>query len=276
MLLPLKAGPVPEITLLVDAAASTCLQAQLWRASRQGNTTPDVKVAETAVAIPQGNSIQMALRFDVSLEADSHVFVILEPNPTVTLHLSKEQMPGVLTLWQRMNRMVAKSVVQSPPEGSGVDTFAFWLPDRRPAARNLAFTVSPAVRCYEPTTVINGWSRPWCGANAWAPARNDDHPWLRLAWDRSQTLHTIEITFDADFDHPMESVLMGHPERVMPGCVRSFDVRTSEGITLAAVVENHQTRWRLNLREPVTTKAIELHILDHGPAPPAIFEVRCY
>jgi FAD dependent oxidoreductase len=275
LLLPLLAGPVPEIALLVDAANSTTLRAELWCSSREGNTTPDVKLTQTCVAIQEGRSIRAVLQFDAMLESDSHVFVILEATPGLALHLSKDQAPAVLTLWQRMNRMVAKSAVQSPPTDLGVDSFAFWLPDRRPAARNLAVTISPAVRCYEPAMAINGWARPWCGANAWAPARDDREPWLRLEWDRPRTLHTIEITFDTDFDHPMESVLMGHPERVMPGCVTSFALRTAEGLTIATVTENHQTHWRMKLHEPVTTKAIVLLILDHGPAPPAIFEVRC-
>lgn len=276
LLLPLLAGPVPEIGLLVDAAAPTTLHAELWRSSREGNTTPDVKLAQAGVHVPAGQSMQAVLHFDAVLEANSHVFVILEPAPALALHLSKDQAPGVLTLWQRMNRMVAKSAVQSPPAGSGIDTFAFWLPDRRPIARNLAVTVSPAVCCYAPSLVINGWARPWCGANAWAPARDDREPWLRLTWDKPRTLNSIEITFDTDFDHPMESVLMGHPERVMPGCATSFALRTAEGCTVATVNENHQTRWRAKLHKPVTTTAIELVILDRGPAPPAIFEVRCY
>lgn len=276
LLLPLLAGPVPEIGLLVDAEASTSLHAELWCSSREGNTTPDVKLAQTCVQIEPGSSIGAALHFDAVLDRDSHVFVILKPAPALALHLSKDQAPGVLTLWQRMNRMVAKSAVQSPPEDSGVDEFAFWLPDRRPAARNLTLTVSPAVRCYDPEMVINGWARPWCGANAWAPARDDREPWLRLAWDTPQSIQTIQITFDTDFDHPMESVLMGHPERVMPGCATSLELRTAEGRSIASVTENHQTRWRVKLDTPVTTTAIELRIRDHGPAPSAIFEVRCY
>jgi hypothetical protein len=41
------------------------------------------------------------------------------------------------------------------------------------------------------------------------------------------------------------------------------------------VADNHQTHWRIALSLPVTTTGLELHILGHGPAPPAIFEVRC-
>jgi len=275
LLLPLAAGPVPEISLLVDAAAAVTLHAELWRSSRDGNTTPDVKLAEASVALEAGTSLSAAFHFDASLSANAHVFFIVRPMPGVLLHLSGTQLPGVLTLWQKMNRMVAKSAVQTPPPGCGIDSFAFWLPERRPAARNLAARIAPAVRCYEPANVVNGWARPWCGANAWAPASSDHAPSLRLSWDHPQAIRTMQFTFDTDFDHPMESVLMGHPERVMPGCVTAFAVRTAEGEVLAEVTEHHHTRWQLSLPQPVTTAGIDLMLRAWGPAPPAVFEVRC-
>lgn len=276
LLLPLNAGPVPEIALLVDTDADTTMHMELWQSSKPGNTTPEVKLGTADAAVSAGKSISATFRFDVTLNVPTHVFFIVSPAPGVSLHLSKDQLPGVLTVWQRMNKMVAKSVVQTPPEGSGIDTFAFWLPDRRPDARNLAATISPPIRCYEPAMVINGWGRPWSGANAWAPAKGDSAPKLNLRWDRPQTLREIELTFDTDFDHPMESVLMGHPERTMPGCITAFRLCTAEGEILASVAGHHQTYWRLALPEPVTTAGLEIAILDHGPAPPAIFEVRCF
>jgi hypothetical protein len=275
LLMPLNRGPVPELTLLVDAAIPAIMRVELWRSSREGNTTPDIRVAEATATVEAGQSIPVAFDFKVELDADCQAFLIVEPVNGISLHLSQTQRPGVLTLWQRMNRMVAKSSVQTPPAGVGIDTFPFWLPDRRPAARNLAIRISPPIRCYEPALVINGWARPWCGVNAWAPADDDKSPSLRFSWDTPQSLRTIELTFDTDFDHPMESVLMGHPERVMPGCVTEFELHTVEGETIAHVSGHHQTHWCTMLAEPLTTRGLELRILSHGPAPPAIFEVRC-
>jgi len=275
LLLPLLTGPVPEFTLLVDAVVPVPLHAEIWRSSRPGNATPDVKLASAVVSLPAGNSLPATFHFDAWLNEDAHVFLIVHPTPGISLHLSRDQFPGVLTLWQKMNRMVAKSAVQSPPADSGVDSFPFWLPERRPAARNLAVSISPGVRCCEPQMVVNGWSRPWCGVNAWAPSRDDSAPWLRLTWEHPRTIHSIQLTFDTDFDHPMESILMGHPERVMPGCLTAFNLRTAEGETLATVSENHHTHWRLVLPQPIYTSGIELSLRAWGPASPAIFEVRC-
>jgi hypothetical protein len=137
-------------------------------------------------------------------------------------------------------------------------------------------TISPPLACFEPANVANGYARPWMAANAWLPDRSETAPVLMLTWPQPQKIRTIEITFDTDFDHPMESVLMGHPERLMPGCITDFEIRTAEGTVLAHIHYNHQTRFQLALDRAVETTGISIAVLAHGPALPAIYEVRCY
>jgi hypothetical protein len=275
LLLPIAAGRAPTVTVTLASQVETTVHVELWGSSRKGNTTPDVLLARKGVSIAKGSQ-QVALAFDASVSDAAHVFYVLQPVAGVEIALSKDQVTGVLTLSQKMNKAVAKSLVQTPPEGSGIDTFAFWLPDRRPEARNLAATIEPALKMFTPSNATNGVSRPWCGVNAWVPAREDERPALRLMWSEPQTIREIEISFDTDFDHPMESVLMGHPERVMPACVTAFEVCAGTNGLIAHVVENHQTRWRLELEEPVVTGELSITVLGHGPTLPAIFEVRCY
>jgi hypothetical protein len=276
LFIPLPAGRVPSITLYADVEAPTMQRAELWRSSRPGNATPDVLLASLDLQINAGKEQPITFNFPVSLEEPLHVFLVLPATPGTSLYQSKAQRPGILTLSQKMNSAVAKNPVQSPPSGSGVDTFAFWLPDRRPAARNLAVRFTPPLEPYSPANVINGFARPWQGANAWVPDTTDPTPTLHLSWSKAETIHSIEIVFDTDTDHPMESVLLSHPERIMPGCVTAFRIIADGEHVLAEISENHQTRRVVNLTEPVVTSRISIEILSHGEAPPAIFEVRCY
>lgn len=275
LLLPVKAGRMPKITLQAKIAKTTEIKAELWTSQREGNTTPDKLLDKISVHAEAGNCVSMPLTFDTTLERDSHVFVILPPTEGVSFYMSEQMVPGLLTLSQKMNAAVAKSLVQTPPEGSGIDTFAFWLPERRPNARNLVATFEPPLAVYQVANVVNGFARPWCGANAWSPATEDKKPQLNLNWQTPAQVNSITIEFDTDFDHPMESVLLTHPERVMPGCITAFTVKTAEGQTLAQIKENHQTRWVLKLDAPVTTAGISIEVLAHGDAPPAIFSVMC-
>jgi hypothetical protein len=275
LLLPVGAGRVPAVTVTVKAKDAVALQASLWGSSRAGNTTPDVKLGETQFSLAAGEQ-KVRLEFEVSLGEAAHVFYMLQPAQGVEIALSDEQVTGVLTLAQKMNKAVAKSLVQTPPENSGIDTFAYWLPDRRPMARNLAVAIEPALEMFAAKNVVNGVARPWRGVNAWVPSVDDARPSLKLTWDEPQKISEIEISFDTDFDHPMESVLMGHPERVMPACVTEFEVCAGGKGQVAHVVENHQTRWVMKLEHPVDTSELSVIVLGHGPALPAIFEVRCY
>jgi FAD dependent oxidoreductase len=275
MLLPLSAGRVPVFTLTIRSQKNLRLRAQLWGATRRGNTTPDVLLSKCEVDIASGIS-EAIFQFEIEIDEDAHVFFILNPEEGAEIALNDQQITGVLAVSQKVNHSVAKGVVQLPPEGSGIDTFAFWLPDRRPGAALWSMRIEPALTAFNPANVINGVSRPWAGVNAWLPDKDDTAPWLRLRWTEPQQIRTIQISFDTDFDHPMESVLMGHPERVMPACVTSFEVFSASGHVLAHVAENHQTRWLLTLPTAISTDEIVIMIRSHGPAIPAIFEVRCY
>jgi hypothetical protein len=275
LLLPLSQGPVSAFIVQTTAAEATVLRAELWIASHEGNTTPDILQASKDVSVPAGTA-SVQIDFQTSLHRGTYAFVVLQANAHLSIPSSNEYLTGILTLTQKMNTAVSKSLIQTPPEGSGIDTFPFWLPDRRPAARNLSVSIVPPLDCYRPENVINGWSRPWEGTNAWLPNRDDRQPTLTLTWATSQTIKTIEITFDTDYDHPMESVLMGHPERLMPACVTAFEVRSDDGSLTAKISRNHQTRQVIHLESPLVTTSLTIVILEHGPALPAIFQVSCY
>ncbi|WP_222705488.1 FAD-dependent oxidoreductase [Terriglobus albidus] len=276
LLVPFQDGPSPALSLYGDVAHPMTLRAELWTSAHCGNTTPDVLVATLDVSVEAGDGVEIPLDFKAQLPAVAHYFVMVPVQPGVRLHLSTAQMPGVLTVSQKMNAAVAKSLVQTPPEGSGIDTFAFWLPERRPKARNLAAKFHRPLELYRPANVTNGLNRPWRSTNAWAPALDDNAPALTLCWEEPVEVQKVSITFDTDFDHPMESVLMTHPERIMPGCIRAFRVSTAEGVRLAEVTENHQTQWTLELPAAVTTSGLHIDVLEHGEAPPAIFNVSCF
>ena len=274
LLVPLPGGALPEFSLPVRAAKATTMQASVWTSSVPGNTTPDVLLVNAGIPVPAGDTTA-TLTLPAELHTACHVFVMLQPAAGVQVGLSEQQVSGILTVAQKMNKAVAKSLVQSPPVGSGVDTFAFWLPDRRPAARNLAMSFAPSLQAFGAANIVNGFARPWLGANAWIPAADDPRPTLHLQWAQPVALRTIEISFDTDFDHPMESVLMGHPETVMPACVTAFTVCADAG-EIAHVANNHQTRWQLALDAPCVTQSLHLELRAWGPAMPAVFEVRCY
>lgn len=275
-LLPLPVGPFPSFSVMVEALAETTLRAELWKSAKPGNFTPEILLATASVDCRPGKMQEALLQFEGEMSAPGYVFLIFPVNRQIRLAQTDTRIPGILTVHHTRNASVAKSATQQPPLNSGVDSFAFWLPKRRPAARDIALAFHPPLRAFEAAQVTNGIARPVNAVNGWVPAVHDRTPWLRFRWPEPQQIHSIQIVFDTDYDHPMESVLMTHPEYAIPSCVRRFQVRSADGAVLADVREHHQSRWRLQLPKPVVTDAILVEIFDTWGGLPAIYEVRCY
>jgi hypothetical protein len=301
MMLPVPSGPMPKVEVLIDAAEATTLRAELRVSSHPDNHTPDVTLAAVDRRIAAGSRVEVPLVFDAVLDTPRYAFVCLMANPAVAIHLSDQRVTGVLAVTQKFNREVAKSPRQEPPPGSGLDSFEFWIPQRRPDGKNFALRIEPALAVFGVASLINGFSRPTRQPNAWVAELADQKAKLRLQWECPQTIARVELAFDTDFDHPMESVLMGHPERVMPFCVRQV-VMAAPGKAPASpgskdrtddcddgsrgsdsqrvlweISGNHQTRRVIRLAEPVITDSLELQVVApsmHVPA--ALFEVRCF
>jgi hypothetical protein len=296
MMLPVLPGAMPVAEFLLDVSAPTTLRAELRVSGKPDNHTPDVTLASQEIRLKVGTRIKLPLDFHTVIGASRYAFVCLMANPDVAVHLSDQRVTGVLAVTQKFNRAVAKSPRQEPPPGSGIESFEFWIPQRRPAGKNLALRITPPLEVFGASNLTNGFARPTNQPNAWVADFAHEQPVLRLAWDKPQTIARIELSFDTDFDHPIESVLMGHPERVMPFCVREITVAVPAKVPVLAgrqnghtttgsdteclvceITENHQSRRVIHLQTPVTTEALELRLV--APAsnvPAALFEVRCY
>jgi len=298
MMLPVSKGPAPVVGFTLDVTGPTTLRAELRVSSKPDNHTPDTVLKSIEIPLSAGEAQQIKLDFKTPIDGTRYAFVCLLKNDDVSAHLSDQRLTGVLALCQAGNKAVAKSNIQSPPPGIGIDTFEFWTPKRRPAGKNLALTLDPPIDAFGAGNLTNGISRPTRSTNAWVADFSHEQPVIRLTWDTPRKISTIEIDFDTDFDHPMESVLMGHPEREMPFCVRDIKISTTATSDLsrpgdrsttatishaavkhviAEIIGNHQTRRTITLDSPVMTDCLELHILIPSiTSPAALFAVRCF
>lgn len=295
MMLPVTAGPLPAVEFMLDATAPTNLRAELRVSGKPDNHTPDEVLKVLEIPLAAALQQRVSLDFSTTIDDTRFAFVCLARNENIAVHLSEQRLTGVIALCQTGNKAVAKSNIQSPPPDIGIDTFEFWTPKRRPLGKNLALRITPPLRSFAAENLTNGTNRPTRAANAWVADFAHEQPMVRLEWDRPQTIAVIEIDFDTDFDHPMESVLMGHPERDMPFCIRDLKIAVpaaeagpaghapvatralASTRVIAEIIENHQTRRIIRLDTPVTTDCLELHVLAPSvDVPAALFAVRCY
>lgn len=277
MMLPVQAGATIDLKVFADATTASELRVELRQSSRADNHTPDVTLARTTIAVPAGNGRAVGVSFDHVFRDARYAFVCFFGTNGLRLRTSQQRVTGVLSLCHQVNLAVAKSATQEPPPGIGIDTFEFWQPQRRPGGHNLALELTAPLAAFGPANVFNGIARPTNQPNAWVADLADPRPTLTLRWSEPQSIARIELMFDPDYDHPMESVLMGHPERRMPFCVDRYRIHDDTGAVLVACQENHQARNVIVLDRRVTTRELRIE-LNHPAAnvPAALFEVRCY
>jgi hypothetical protein len=277
MLLPLSAGACPTFTFFADVAAPTVVEFELRTAERPGNFTPEVTLGRLALPVNAGAGQSLTVKFPVSLDQPRYAFVCVAANSALQIHLSDLRLTGVLSVTQSFNKSVGKAPRQEPPAGAGFDRFEFWLPVRRPGGKNFALEIDPPLRAFEVGNLCNGLDRPTQAANAWLARLDDPAPELALEWPEPATLAKLVLHFDSDFDHPLESVLMGHVERVSPFCIPAVRVHDETGNVVGELADNHLSRREIRFDPPLISRRLTLRLSPpQSGAPAALFAVRAF
>ncbi len=273
-MLPLVPGKAPKVTFTVNVESRTTLELELRASLCADNHTADKILATKTVALGAGKNQTILADFDAEIDETCYGFYALTKNEDVRVHTSESRISGILS--------VTLDHPQAPPADIGVDTFEIWSAKRQPNGQNLAMkSIEPPIESFGPDNAVNGWQRPTNAPNVWCAALDDPKPSIMLSWETPQTISRIELFFDGDYDHPLETVLWGHPERAVPFCVKQYVVRDGDGNVLAERTDNHLSRNTIVFHEPISTSdlMIELvsnHSQSHQQTPLALMQIRCY
>jgi hypothetical protein len=269
MLLPFTAGQVPAFTFALKAEEATVVTAGFYVSERYGNYTPDRCLATRELRLPAGESSQ-TVRFDLSLPKAQYGLVVLEKNGKVSAAQSSVRLTGILSLFHRNT--------QKRNDTHGVEEIPFYTPERRPGGKNLALKISPALRSFTTEQLRTGVFRPANGTvNAWVAPLSRAAAVVTCRWTHPQKIREIVLWFDSDFDHAMESCLMGHPESTMPFCVQRYKLTDDAGHTLYETADNHHSRNEIRLEQPVLTSSLTLECYRvHENVPVSVFGIQVY
>lgn len=275
-MLPLPKGTVPAMNVHLEATEPTEVEVTLRISRKSGGFTPEVVLEKIQLNLAKGRNC-CQLNWQTSLSDDGYVFVTFARNPLAEIHISEQRITGILAVCNGINKAVSNYGKQSPPPGLGVDEFEFWCPERRPGGQNIALQVPGGIRAFAKENIRNGIDRPVLNPNAWVADPTDPNPVLTLSWEKPQTISRVELAFDTDFDHPMETVLMGHPETVMPFCVRHYRLLNEEGKVLFECGDNHHALQVIKLPQPEMIRSLRLELKHPSSSvPAALFAIRCF
>ncbi len=275
-LLPLEKDTLYSFEVMVDAQIGTSLEVEFMVSSKIQNYTPDVLIEKQCIDLKQGIQ-QVKISFTETLKENRYGFIIFRQNANVKIRCSEELITGIVSVFNKINPAVNNYGKQVPPESSGFESFEFWCPERRPKGQNIAMTISPGIPVFAVENLVNGFTRPHILPNAWVAGREDTSPSLTLSWDSPQTIKKIILYFDTDFDHPMESSQMGHPEDVIPYCIKKYRITDDQNRVVYQVDDNHQTIQNIEFANPIVTSEIIINVESQsGNTPASIFEIGIY
>lgn len=275
-MLPLPAGPVPQLTVWANADQETTLTVELRRSSKPDNHTPDITLQTLTIPVAKGRQ-EVVLNFEASLEEPAYVFVLFMKNDHLRLQYSNLRVTGILSVFNKVNAAVSNFGKQEPTEDIGVEAFEFWTPERRPKGQNLALSINPGIALFGVENLRNGVQRPTNQPNGYVATPNDPNPTVTMNWSETQRISRVELFFDGDFDHPLETVIMTHPETEVPFCVSKYVLCNDQNEPVFQQQDNHQTRNSIRFDQPIETRSLAIHLKDtHGAAPAALMEIRVY
>ncbi|KAH8168522.1 FAD dependent oxidoreductase domain-containing protein [Sarocladium implicatum] len=272
-MMPLEAGQVPTFYVTAQAVEETTLTVQLRGSKKAYNYTPEVILEEKNFSLQPGSN-ELEITFTVENPQTQYVFLSFLQNEAVAMNTSLTRVSGLMT--------VEHECTQEPPSDVGVETFERWTPVRRPQGHNLALRVSEPIKAWNITNIQNGVPRPTKRANCWVPQGSGERQMLEISWDAPISLKELVVLFDTDYDHALESVLRGHPERNIPFCVSSWrvlDLSGGEEKELFREDGNYHSRRSAVMDPAVSVTKIGVEILGlNGDenVRGGIFEVRAY
>jgi hypothetical protein len=275
-MLPVDSGLLSGMKILIKSQVKSKLNVELRLSQKPENYSPEVMLERLKIDIEPGVQFY-SFAFGREIPEKQYAFVTLLANSELEVKCSEKRVTGLLTVFQKFNKSVATSSRQEPPPGLGIESFEFWVPERRPGGHNLAFDLTESLRPFEVNQLSNGVFRPTTQPNAWVAALHDPIPFVTLFWAKPQKIGSVRLYFDTDFDHPMESSLMGHPESEIPFCVKAFRILDESGRVIFEKTSTHQTIQTVTFETPLKTNRLTFEFEKRVESVPvSLFGISCF
>lgn len=258
-LLPGRTDADNIIHVPVRAATATTLTVELRISERPENHTPEVLL--TAINLPLQPGEQTVAVPLPRLDREQYLFVCFTENPDVEIGLSSEIVTGLIAVKKGGLDKVSTTARQEAPDGLGVHSFDFWVPERRPDGCNIAFTAEAPVHVFAADNLISGPLRPISRPNAWVADRADPAPSVELGFAKPIKATRLHLYLDCDYDHPLESVQYRHHDRVMPLLVHGLEV-LADGKPIAAITDNRSPVITVDLPEDEEISSLTLRLAN--------------
>lgn len=278
LLIPLAAHTIYDFSLQVRATKKTALKLVLKRSSTPFHFTPDIDLDAQGYALEEGHQ-KIHYRLNIPLLKPSYVYLCILKNDEVEIAYSEEHFIGLLTLYQKETPAVSNYGKQDPPDGIGVDRFDFWTPDKKSGGKNLAIKMNPPLQNFSISNIKSNKLRPTADgcSNVWQAQLADCHPKIKLTWSKKQTIRTVKLFFDCDYDNALPCVLVSHPYSEIPSMVGAYQVYDAAHKLIYETTGNYQAINKIEFKDPIHTDALTIIFNKKEKYfPVAVYKVTVY
>ncbi|WP_176086765.1 FAD-dependent oxidoreductase [Martelella sp. HB161492] len=270
-LLPGRSDIANVIHVPLRAGRQTELTVELKIAEKPENHTPDILVSALSLPLEAGEqTITIPLP---ALARAQYVFVCFLENPDVEIGLSSECITGLVAVKKGGLDKVSTTARQEAPFSLGVDSFDFWVPERRPEGANIALVADHPLHLFDTANLVSGPLRPTFGPNAWMADRADPAPEVTLDFETPVRAAKLILYLDCDYDHPLESVQYRHHDRVMPLLVHDVTV-SANGRVVAEILDNRNPVLAVDLSEESLIGSLSLRMANRQGHAVSLLGVR--
>lgn len=274
-LLPLQANTQYNFSIKVDALEKTTLDIVFKTSGSTKHFTPDKILEEQQISLEKGAQ-RIHFSTTINLSEATYVYLCFMKDDKVRLQLSDDRITGVMTVQNKINKAVSNYGRQDPPKRIAIDSFEFWTPERRPKGKNLALSWDVPLNVYAAQNLKDVINRPepTGDTHAWVASMEDEQPTLTISWAAPQKIKELRLYFDCDYDHALESVLMGHPESEIPFVVSDYTILNEAGKVLKEVKGNHQAINTLVWDTPISTETLTIKLKqNYSNIPVSLFKI---
>lgn len=277
-LLPLSANQIYSFTVTLRALQDTSIVLKLRTSSKEIHFTPDLELESRTYELRKGVQ-EITFSCNQEMVKDCYAYLCFMRNQQVDIKLSDERFSGIMTVLQKENRDVSNYGRQEPPKDIGIDTFDFWTPEKQPAGKNVAMTITPALQNFSSTNLKNNEVRPTSNGypNCWTAAQTDKQPKLRLTWSKAVQINVLQLFFDCDFDNSLPSVMVTHPYPELPAIIKTYRVFDKHGKLVYEKLDNYQAINKVVLDAPLFTDELNIVLEQKDQKIPAsVFKIAAY
>ncbi|CAG7627827.1 FAD-dependent oxidoreductase [Paenibacillus allorhizosphaerae] len=267
-----------RIELLIDAAAETTLEVELWSTGRAENYVPHTYVAGGSAHVSAGERQWVAVPLAWKPEQAQNAFVIVKANAQVSLHMSHTPQSGVLAF----ERGAAARAVKTLEDHRHDQPVVQWGM-RKFVRKPFCFRAFPETNAFAPSHVTDGYLRPYGGPHLWASETlaAGEEAWVELAWDRNVAFREAHIVFNDDVN---EDLINLHHHRtsfeMIPELIRDYRLEAFVGdawTVLSRHKDNHKRKRVHRFDSAVTASKFRLVVEATNGCPRAeLVEIRLY